>query len=274
METLNGDSMMFELPRLDRADQLAGRLVVYLDQNKWRLVSDAMRGQRSGTADDRVAALRLASGIEETDRQDGLNNAPAAVVPLLDLAGSWVRLGEGFVPHNSEPSKEQKSQGAKGGARMLATLHHLLQTFPGLALRARRMLNAAYARTGDEGRDLPALDVDPDVESFTGWSRRDAMGHRDETVPGGVRTVESLAQGIAGLGPTAGVARFVALVERSELAGHHGGGTWVADQMVPRLTDPAAWLAAATAASCPPIHRAALSRWLATSPDVGNIIRG
>ncbi|MFD3943266.1 hypothetical protein [Streptomyces sp. NPDC058579] len=65
VETLNGDSIVFELPRLDRADQLAGRLVVYLDQNKWRIVSDAMRGQRSGTADDRVAALRLAQWSTE-----------------------------------------------------------------------------------------------------------------------------------------------------------------------------------------------------------------
>ncbi|MFJ8301475.1 hypothetical protein ACIQ9R_36990 [Streptomyces sp. NPDC094447] len=210
---------------------------------------------------------QVAPVIEEAERQDSLNSAPAAVVPLLDLAGSWVRLGEGFVPHNSEPSKEQKKQGAQGGARMLATLHHLLQAFPGLALRARRMLNAAYARAGDEGRTLPALDIDPDVELFTGWSRRAAMGHQDETAPGGVGTVESLAQGIAALGPTAGVARFIALAEQSELAGDRGGGTWVADHMVPHLTDPAAWHAAATAAGSSPIHRAALSRWLTTSPD-------
>lgn len=59
VETLKGDSIVFELPCFDRGDQLAGRLVVYLDQNKWRLVSDAMSGQQSGTSDDRVAALRL-----------------------------------------------------------------------------------------------------------------------------------------------------------------------------------------------------------------------
>ncbi|MFJ3538983.1 hypothetical protein ACIPQA_26355 [Streptomyces sp. NPDC090109] len=65
VETLKGDSIVLELPRPDRADQLAGRLVVYLDQNKWRLVSDAMRGQRSGTADDRVAAFQLAQWSAE-----------------------------------------------------------------------------------------------------------------------------------------------------------------------------------------------------------------
>ncbi|GHG37011.1 hypothetical protein [Streptomyces zaomyceticus] len=227
------------------------------------------RGVESAENLARLISLwdQVAPVIEETERQDGLNSAPAAVVPLLDLAGSWVRLGAGFGPHNSEPSREQKNQGAKGGARMLATLHHLLQASPGLALRARRMLNAAYARTGDEGSNLPALDIDPDVESFIGWSRRDATGHQDETAPSSVRTVESLAQRIAALGPTAGVARFIALAEQSELAGDRGGGTWVADQMVPHLIDPAAWHAAATAAGSPPIHRAALSRWLTTSPD-------
>ncbi|MEV6753147.1 hypothetical protein [Streptomyces sp. NPDC051214] len=42
--------------------------------------------------------------LTESEVQDGLSSAPAAVVPLLELAGSWARLGEGFVPHNGEPS--------------------------------------------------------------------------------------------------------------------------------------------------------------------------
>ncbi|MBH1936938.1 hypothetical protein I5Q34_22150 [Streptomyces sp. AV19] len=58
-ETLKGDSIVFELPRFDGGDQQANRFVVYLDQNKWRLVSDASRGQQSGTPEDRDAALRL-----------------------------------------------------------------------------------------------------------------------------------------------------------------------------------------------------------------------
>ncbi|MEV5311054.1 hypothetical protein [Streptomyces sp. NPDC052610] len=59
VETLKGDSIVFDLPCFGRSDQLAGRLVIYLDQNKWRLVSDAMSGQQSGTSDDRAAALQL-----------------------------------------------------------------------------------------------------------------------------------------------------------------------------------------------------------------------
>lgn len=204
--------------------------------------------------------------LTENEGQDDLSSAPDAVVPLLDLAGSWVRLGEGFVPHNGEPSEGQRAQGAGGGARILATLHPLLQTVPGLALRARRMLNAAYARAGDKDRALPVLNIDPDLESFTGWSRWDDTNTRDEAAQGRALAVESLAQKIAALGPLDGVLRFDALVEQSELAGDHGGGVWVADRMVPHLADPAAWQAAATAAGSPLMLRAALTRWLTTSP--------
>lgn len=110
---------------------------------------------------------QVAPMLAGTEGQDDLSSAPAAVVPLLDLACAWVRLGEGFVPHDGEPSEEQKGRGAEGGARILATLHPLLQTYPGLALRARRMLKAAYARAGDADRRVPVLDIDPDLESFT-----------------------------------------------------------------------------------------------------------
>lgn len=39
--------------------------------------------------------------LADTEGQDDLSSVPAAVVPLLDLAGSWVRLGEGFVPRQT-----------------------------------------------------------------------------------------------------------------------------------------------------------------------------
>ncbi|MEV5107536.1 hypothetical protein ACFQ7G_19880 [Streptomyces massasporeus] len=64
-ETLQGDSIVFELPRFDGADQRAGRLVVYLDQNKWRLVSDAIQGRPGVSAHERAAALRLAGWSEQ-----------------------------------------------------------------------------------------------------------------------------------------------------------------------------------------------------------------
>ncbi|MGW6522124.1 hypothetical protein [Streptomyces sp. NPDC054962] len=208
----------------------------------------------------------VSPALVEAEGQDGLSSAPAAVVPLLDLAGSWARLGEGFVPHNGEPGEAQKRQGTEGAARILATLAPLLQTFPGLALRTRRMLSAAYARSGDAARRLSTLDIDPDLESFTGWCRRDDLEDRDEAAQGRALAVEALAQKIAALGPLDGVARFDSLVEQSKLAGDHGGGVWVADRMVPHLADPAAWHAVAASAGSPLMLRAALTRWLTTSP--------
>ncbi|MFI9584386.1 hypothetical protein ACIHCQ_21680 [Streptomyces sp. NPDC052236] len=204
--------------------------------------------------------------LAESEGQDGLICAPSAIVPLLDLAGSWVRLGEGFAPHGGEPIEEQKRLGAEGGARILATLHPLLQAFPGLALRAQRMLNAAYAPGGSTDRRLPVFDIDPDVESFTGRSRWDEFDTSDEAARGRALAMGTLAQKIAALGPLDGVARFEALVEQSALAGNHTGGSWAADQIATHLTDPAAWYESAAASGSPLLLRAALTRWLTTSP--------
>ncbi len=47
-QTREGDAILFELPRYDAASRLNGRLVVYLDQNKWRPVSDVLQGRDAG----------------------------------------------------------------------------------------------------------------------------------------------------------------------------------------------------------------------------------
>ncbi|UQI47161.1 hypothetical protein M1P56_23850 [Streptomyces sp. HU2014] len=259
----------------------------------WAVATDVLASvfaiETSGNWTDPGAlnTVTLAQGVESTENlarlislwdqvmpeladpadQDGLGSAPAAIVPLLDLAGSWVRLGEGFVSHNGEPGEGQKAQGAVGGARILATLYPLLQAFPGLALRTRRMLDAAYARSGDMRDGLPVLDVDPDLDSFASWSRWDGTGFSEETLQGRALAVEALARKIAALGPLDGTAKFDALIEQAELAGDHGGGVWVSDRLVPHLADPAAWYAAATRAGSPLMARAALTQWFTISPD-------
>lgn len=57
-----GDQVEYDLPGPDGpADPLAGRPVVYLDQNQWSAVSNALHGDgRPGPPADRDAALRLA----------------------------------------------------------------------------------------------------------------------------------------------------------------------------------------------------------------------
>ena len=65
-ETTLGDEVAFEMPRFDETDHLAGRLVVYLDQNMWSMVAHARHDpSRVPNADDVPAALQLASWVEE-----------------------------------------------------------------------------------------------------------------------------------------------------------------------------------------------------------------
>ncbi len=282
---------LFEIRRL-LLQSVLGWLRVHRAPADWAVTTEVLKGifaiEMSGSWSDPgdPKTVTVARGVESAENlirlislwdqvvpvvgeaggPDGLRSAPAAVVPLLDLAASWVRLGEGFAPHNGEPDEQQQKQGAKGGILILATLHHLLRKFPGLALRARRILNAAYRRAGGEERDLLPLDVDPDLDAFTSSMWGGEACNREEYARRKALAVESLAQKIAALGPLGGVARFDVLAEQCELAGDHGGGIWLADRMVPHLTDPAAWHAAAVAAGSPVVHRAALVGWLTASP--------
>ncbi|WKX10541.1 hypothetical protein [Streptomyces sp. NL15-2K] len=63
--TLSGDQVLFEMPLEGAGDQLAGRLVVYLDQNQWSLLSNADRGAEKSSAVDRVAARKLKEWVDQ-----------------------------------------------------------------------------------------------------------------------------------------------------------------------------------------------------------------
>ncbi|WP_432536425.1 hypothetical protein [Kineococcus arenarius] len=58
--TVTGDTVAFELPSSDDDEQLAGRPVVYLDQNQWSTLSKASDTSSRIPVEDRQAALRLA----------------------------------------------------------------------------------------------------------------------------------------------------------------------------------------------------------------------
>ncbi|WP_434591735.1 hypothetical protein [Streptomyces sp. A5-4] len=64
--TRAGDDILFELPRRDGAqDQLAGRLVVYLDQNKWSEISNAFHTPSKVSEASRSAAEKLVQWVVE-----------------------------------------------------------------------------------------------------------------------------------------------------------------------------------------------------------------
>jgi hypothetical protein len=58
VETMDGDEVAFEMPRFDGADQMDGRLVVYLDQCIWRRMADAQDDPSSLANTAEVAAAR------------------------------------------------------------------------------------------------------------------------------------------------------------------------------------------------------------------------
>ncbi|MEU0450994.1 hypothetical protein [Streptomyces tendae] len=63
--TQSGDQVLFEVPLEEAGYQLAGRLVVYLDQNQWSLLSNAGRGTETSNDADRVAARKLKEWVEQ-----------------------------------------------------------------------------------------------------------------------------------------------------------------------------------------------------------------
>ncbi|MFE2763347.1 hypothetical protein [Streptomyces halstedii] len=64
--TRAGDDIHFELPKRNGAqDQLAGRLVVYLDQNKWSEISNAFHAPSKVSKASRSAAEKLAQWVVE-----------------------------------------------------------------------------------------------------------------------------------------------------------------------------------------------------------------
>ncbi|MFD5873862.1 hypothetical protein [Streptomyces sp. NPDC060322] len=63
--TLTGDQVLFELPLEEPGDPLRGRLVVYLDQNQWSLLSNASRGTERSSEADRAAARKLRNWVDQ-----------------------------------------------------------------------------------------------------------------------------------------------------------------------------------------------------------------
>ncbi len=61
--TLAGDQILFEMPT-DEVDRLAQRLVIYLDQNQWSALSNAIHGRQT-SPEVRTAAQKLQEWVEQ-----------------------------------------------------------------------------------------------------------------------------------------------------------------------------------------------------------------
>ncbi|MFW5415697.1 hypothetical protein J0910_03600 [Nocardiopsis sp. CNT-189] len=63
--TLSGDQVLFEMPLEKAGNQLLGRLIVYLDQNQWSAISNALYDEERGTEKNRTAAQQLKRWVEQ-----------------------------------------------------------------------------------------------------------------------------------------------------------------------------------------------------------------
>ncbi|WP_211355176.1 hypothetical protein [Blastococcus colisei] len=63
--TRSGDDIVFELPKSSSGEQLAGRLVVYLDQNQWSAVASARHDPAKVADEERDAARQLAEWVQQ-----------------------------------------------------------------------------------------------------------------------------------------------------------------------------------------------------------------
>lgn len=63
--TLTGDQILFEMPLEGAGDQLAGRLVVYLDQNQWSTLSNACHDEQKSSEENQAAGRKLMEWVEQ-----------------------------------------------------------------------------------------------------------------------------------------------------------------------------------------------------------------
>ncbi len=187
---------------------------------------------------------------------------PQALVPLVDLAGNWLRLGAGFSPGHSSPNAEQIAAGELGGRKILESLRPDLQPAAGLALRAQHTIDD-LSWYDHAPSDPPApFDIDPDLQDLFAGHRRRRRQDYDAELQDRTARVDSLARRLADLGPETGTSRYQQLLLHAPLAASNHEGGWVAERMRPHMVDPIRWYEAATRAGSPPLVRAALAQCL------------
>ncbi len=204
--------------------------------------------------------------ISDATRGDKVPCPPVALVPLLDMALGWVRLGLGVASRGQTPTAEQIRCGAEGGRSILVSLHPLLQNSPGAVMRAHRELALMQGRAQTAGQKLPTFDVDPDLQSFCEWGSVDFTRDYEAATEQVLTQAKTLAKKLIALGPRAGVARFSELAEQAQVLGEYTGYL-TAIRMGELMTDPAAWYQAAAESGETLLLGTALTQWLTTTPD-------
>jgi hypothetical protein len=101
--TRAGDEIALELPRRNDDGQLAGRLIVYLDQNQWSTLDEALHDGAGGGDENRDVALQLADWVKkkrivlpasaghyyETTKRFDIGKRYRLGVTVLQLSRGW-----------------------------------------------------------------------------------------------------------------------------------------------------------------------------------------
>jgi hypothetical protein len=225
------------------------------------------RGVASATHLERLIVLwaQVEQVLDADRRTDPPGCPPEALAVLIDLAGEWMRLGAGFAPGGTDLNAEQRQAGLRGGTRMLEFMRPALQTVPGLAFRAQRLLDDLTWRGGGIN-DLPAsFDVDPDLQDLIGGHR-----HRADdiaaTQQNRTTAMEALAGRLAELGPHLASIRFEELLRQGQLGGARADAGGLAERMRQHMTNPVTWYQAARETVNPWLLHAALTQCLMDAP--------
>jgi hypothetical protein len=203
-------------------------------------------------------AEHVLTAHRDTDRRC----PPQALVPLVDLAGDWLRLAGGFTSGHNSPNAAQIAAGEVGGRKILESLRADLQSVPGLALRAQHTIDDLSWHDRVPSDPPAPFDIDPDLQDLFASQRHRRPEDYDAELEDRTARVDGLARRLAALGPETGTRRFQELLLQARLVANHHEGGWTAERMRPHLMDPVRWYEAAARAGSPPLVRAALAQCL------------
>jgi hypothetical protein len=171
---------------------------------------------------------------------------------LVGLAEQWLRVGSRRTPE--QVNQDQVSAAAEGGAVILDSIRPHVSVFPGLALRAQRVLGET-ART-----DIASFEQDLQLLLLAGT--RDIADFDDIEAWLADRQVKinQLAHQLHRLGPDAAVRRYLKLAEQIELTHLHDLPTALPNAIIDAADDPTKWAAAALKHGAVMILRSAILR--------------
>lgn len=194
--TRAGDDIVFELPKPNSDEQLAERLVVYLDQNQWSAVANARHDPAKVADEDREAARQLAEWVlqrkivlpassghyyEATKRFDKKKRYGLGLT-ILQLSRGWQMRDPVQVRRDELQAAARRRIGRASGARTVAVFTPMPDV-----LHGRWRGGAPYAPPPDFAPDAAfqhqaltsasaLIDVMLDAERIepgpdTGWAR-------------------------------------------------------------------------------------------------------